>query len=279
MTSISARCFRRRISSWRRHFACANRVIVFAALLFASFGMFGGFMHANEVEVPRQQFRNEEELKKYREAAVGHFHKRCRENAGEKIYRTVPNVQGAFLERPRTGPTDSSLRDQYWMGDPYGLVLYPPAEISRYLNYLDEKGIPTKRKTARLGFQYVVIQRSRGEYIQYRLQAGSDELLTTVLGAQPSRYSVTWQDISTEEDRKYWVAGGRLQVIELETRHVLGERIGYVFESGFGSTAGGRVPWLIARRNACPPIERNVAKDRLFVEKVLRPSKDESNGK
>ena len=219
------------------------------------------------------------ESAKYREAAWAHFRKRCKENAGEKISKVIEDVKGIYLQRPREKPKVSDLRDQYWMGDPYGLVTYPPAEISRYLNYLDDKGIPTKKRTARQGFKYVITRRLVGQYLEYRLDVTNEDLITRNLEIQPSRYSVTWSDISTDEDRKYWVAGGQLRIVDLATTEVLGERIGYVIESGFGSTAGGRVPWLIARRNACPPIERNVAKDRLFVERVLRPMRRESDDK
>jgi len=219
------------------------------------------------------------EQQKYREAAWSHFRKLCNENAGEKIYRTVENVEGIFLERPRTKPSEFDLRDQHWMGDPYGLVMYPPAEIARYLNFLDPKGIPTKRKTARQGFKYVITRQSDGKYLAHRLDPANENLVSTRAAMQPSRYAITWRDVSTDEDRKYWVAGGQLRIIDVVTADVLGERIGYVLDSGFGSTAGGRVPWLIARRNACPPIERNVAKDRLFVEQVLKPIGAGSDGK
>ena len=221
----------------------------------------------------RSDASTQHEQQKYRDAAWSHFRKRCNENAREKVYRAIENVEGIFLERPRSKPSESDLRDQYWMGDPYGLVMYPPAEISRYLNFLDEKGIPTKRKTARQGFKYVITRQSEGQYLEHRLDSANENLVSTKVPMQPSRYAITWRDVSTDEDRKYWVAGGQLSIIDVATNDVLGERVGYVLDSGFGSTIGGRVPWLIARRNACPPIERNVAKDRLVVEQVLRPTR------
>lgn len=217
-----------------------------------------------------EQYRSRAEFENYRKAAWAHFKKRCAEDAGEKIIQTVDDVHGIFLERPRQRPTEAQLQDQYWMGDPYALVVYPPVEISRYLYDLDQRGLSTTRRTSRRGFDYVVVPQKNGKFLEYRLDRTNDHFITKELDTQPSRYSVTWQDISTQEDRKYWVAGGRLQVFDRQSNKLLGERIGYVFEQGFGATGGGRRPWLIAQHNACPPIQRNVAMDRLFVDKVLR---------
>ena len=256
---------------------CAHKKLTAARAMMmtivAALALFGIVPESHALSAMEQK-RSRAEFEKYREAAWAHFRKRCTENAGEKVYRTVDHVEGIYLERPRQRPSDADLRNQHWMGDPYGLVVYPPAEISRYLNYLNKDGVPTKRITSRRGFDYVTVPRKDGKFLQYRLDDGSDRLIVAVLDTQPSRYSVTWKDISTEEDRKYWVAGGRLQVIDRRTNELLGERIGYVLESGFGATGGGRVPWLVAQRNACPPIRRNVAKDRLFVDKVLKQHRE-----
>lgn len=220
------------------------------------------------------------EEQKYREAAWAHFQKRCKENAGEKIYRTVENVEGFLLAKPRARPTEADLRDQFWMGDPYGLVLYPPAEISGYLHDLDDNDIPTTKSTSRGGYRFVETPgRGGSEFIRYRLDNTRDKTTTENSDTRQSRYAVTRDDFSTKEDRTYWVAGGRLAVIDLVTNEVLGERIGYVLEPGFGSTSGARRPWLFAEGVACPRIKRNVPIDRLFVEKVLKPLKKENHAK
>lgn len=90
------------------------------------------------------------------------------------------------------------------------------------------------------------------------------------------RYGVTYDDISTREDRDHWIAGSSLKVIDLQTNEVMAERIGYMMDRGQGNTSGGRAPWLIAARNACPPFPITpggqpfkLALTRDFVEKVL----------
>ena len=95
-------------------------------------------------------------------------------------------------------------------------------------------------------------------------------------GAAP-RYGLTYEDISTHEDRDYWIAGSLLKVIDLQTGELMAERIGYMMDSGQGSTTGGRVPWLLAADNACPafaPRHGATAQTRQaqrFVEEVLHP--------
>jgi hypothetical protein len=98
---------------------------------------------------------------------------------------------------------------------------------------------------------------------------------TPATGPQP-RYGVTYDDISTREDRDYWIAGSSLKVIDLKTNEVMAERIGYMMDRGQGSTAGGRAPWSLAARNSCPefPLDGSrqsyqIGQTRNFVEKVL----------
>ena len=101
----------------------------------------------------------------------------------------------------------------------------------------------------------------------------------------PPRYGVTYDDISTREERNYWIAGSSLKVIDLQTNEVVAERIGYMMDSGQGNTSGGRSPWLAAADHACPGFQRNpfraipaghgasaqAIQTLDFVEKVLKP--------
>jgi hypothetical protein len=105
-----------------------------------------------------------------------------------------------------------------------------------------------------------------------------------VLVADPvPRYGVTYDDISTREERDYWIAGSSLKVINLETNEVMAERIGYMMDRGQGNDSSGRSPWLSAADHACPrfgPKETGrgiprffyqARQTRNFVEKVLHP--------
>jgi hypothetical protein len=44
-----------------------------------------------------------------------------------------------------------------------------------------------------------------------------------------SRYGYLTEDISTSQMRSRWIAGGKITIINLETKEVLAERIGFVF--------------------------------------------------
>jgi hypothetical protein len=95
-------------------------------------------------------------------------------------------------------------------------------------------------------------------------------------GAMP-RYGVTYDDISTREERDYWIAGSSLKVIDLQTNQVMAERIGSMMDRGQGDRSGGRAPWLFAADHACPPFaptNPSTAQSYqtvLFAERILKP--------
>jgi len=98
------------------------------------------------------------------------------------------------------------------------------------------------------------------------------------------RYGITYDDISTREEREYWIAGSSLRVIDLKTQEVMAERIGYMMDRAQGSGAGGRSPWLrrspwlLAANYACPGFGTSrhasvaqIGQTQLFAETVLKP--------
>ena len=90
------------------------------------------------------------------------------------------------------------------------------------------------------------------------------------------RYGVTYDDISTREDRDFWIAGSSLRVIDLQTNEVMAERIGYMMDRAQGNTSGRRAPWPLAANRACPAFPAaaggafQLGQTRDFVESVLR---------
>lgn len=69
----------------------------------------------------------------------------------------------------------------------------------------------------------------KGEYL-LDVQ-GRDKGTYTPIKQISSRYGVTWEDISSKEDRDHWVAGGKCQIIDLQTNKVVAEVIGYVMST------------------------------------------------
>ncbi len=239
------------------------------------------------------------------------FAERCKK-AGEFIHRTTENVEGIFLMKIR--PKGMNYGDQYRMDDPYGRDLGGDGYIKSFLRGYETRqaqfapGSPT-----RYGYPYVeAIDPANGKRYRY---TGSMKVVGRKIETAPNvrvelkrnpnydlniyefgldrnlapgpapRYGVTYDDISTREERDYWIAGSSLKVIDLKTNEVMAERIGYMMDRGQGNDSGGRSPWLLAADNACPhffrnpnlpPINGHGASAQLhqtedFVEKILKP--------
>lgn len=229
---------------------------------------------------------------------------RCK-NAGIFIHRKVERVDGVVLLNVR--PQNNIFDDQFAMNDPYGRDLGGDAYVMSFL-----RGYWTKMTDANptmfrhQGYRYVeVIDPQDGRRYWYTgavrdvarvttaemsgaANAGrrffSREFVldrTRATGPRP-RYGVSFEDISTLEERQHWIAGSSLKVIDLETEEVIAERIGYMVDRGQGSRSGGRSPWLLAASYSCPQFRGNHPRafDQLgqtarFVESVLQPIKGE----
>jgi hypothetical protein len=223
------------------------------------------------------------------------FQERCK-TAGEKIYRTVDNVEGVFLMKLR--PERHNFSDQFALDDPYGRDLggkegYIGSFLSGFFeaNYRrPEKPMPSA--PPHIAYQYVeAVDPKDGTRYRYtgRIdepwrydKAYSTSYKRFVLDKAPAsgpapRYGVTYDDISTREEREYWIAGSSLKVIDLKTNEVIAERIGYMMDRGQGNRSGGRSPWLFAADSACPEFapRHGATAQQLqtenFVEKVLKP--------
>lgn len=242
-------------------------------------------------------------------SAVALFQERCK-SAGEKINRTVENVDGVVWMKSR--PDGLNEGDQFKLDDPYGKDCSGESCIANLLRV--SKGASLNPEVADRhteGFLFVETKDASGQLYRYigaiRLRAiWTDEAIArqrsrTGKGVEPSdyefaverqpiekptaNYGITWDDISTHEDREHWIAGGSLKVIDLSTNEVIAERAGYMMDRGLGSTAGFRQPWAYAQQFACPEFAQIGPSDfrrrqtgretRDFVGKVLKPANEE----
>lgn len=199
------------------------------------------------------------------------FEQRCA-SAGEKIARTVSDVDGVLLLKLRTG--ELNYRQQFRLNDPYGRDYHGEGYIKSFLRAHHEltgriarmRDRPGKTRD-QLGYSYVEAvdpeDGKRYHYTAFVDQPGMSDVryakdylrvvLESTLASGPSpRYGVTYDDISTSEDRLNWIAGSSLKVIDLLTNEVIAERIGYMMDPAQGADGGGRSPWLIAASHACP---------------------------
>jgi hypothetical protein len=150
----------------------------------------------------------------------------------------------------------------------------------RYVEAVDAKDGKRYRYTGRID-QPSLRDKRYGEWVR---EFVLDKVPAS--GATP-RYGVTYDDISTREEREVWIAGSSLRVIDLKTNEVIAERIGYMMDRGQGNDSGGRGPWLMAASNACPrfgsekPLIQGLpgfsqqhGQTRTFVVKALKPKLD-----
>jgi hypothetical protein len=195
-------------------------------------------------------------------------------------------VKSVVVLKPLPPATEKDLYDQYWYGDPYTNAT-PWSErgesaASKLLGVRKFLGtLPFSPKGDQVGLDFVEYsdEAGRNAYI-LTLSKGAARPTKSQIDRVTSRFGVSWEDISTPEDRKYWVAGSRMRVIDLTDQSIVAERIGYLIEPSFGSGGGGRRPWLAARgpRTTCPPLENGDFEDRWFILRVLTPEQGREHG-
>ena len=216
-----------------------------------------------------QRYEQQKQAKARLDAALAHFEMRCK-SAGEKIQTTAEDIEGIVLLKIRA--TQANLADQYALDDPYGRDCGGEDCIRSYL--IDHRMVsiagglaPSNRRL----FRFVEVPEPHGDLYGRYYASGANAPLTREFGQHRlARYAVNWEDISTPEDRRFWIAGGRLSVIDLQTNAVVAERTGFLLDRGQGSTAGARTPWTWARSQdtACPTVRRH---NLSFVERILKP--------
>ncbi|MBX3619845.1 MAG: hypothetical protein KF891_07655 [Rhizobacter sp.] len=240
------------------------------------------------------------EAQERQRVAMSMYEQRCK-TAGETIHRTVDNVEGIFVLKLR--PQNINYGDQFALDDPYGSDFDGEAYLRSFLRGHYQGGKkPPPDGPPRLGYQFIEAvdptdgvryrytgwieepwQKDHQRYLKGYLRFVMDK--APAPGAAP-RYGVTYDDLSTHEEREHWIAGSSLKVIDLQTGEVIAERIGYMVDPAQGSRAAGRSPWLLAANYACPAFGREFKGPKLyyghaslsqpyqtldFVEKVLRP--------
>jgi hypothetical protein len=233
------------------------------------------------------------------QVAMAMFAERCKKS-GEFIHRTVSGVDGIFLMKVR--PSEINYGQQFAMTDPYGHDFVGEDYTESFLRgfYAQNSAGSTRPAGAApqlVGFEYVEAVRP-SDGVRYRYSGRIEEPWLTnksylkgytrfvadrsTPGIPPPRYGVTYEDISTREDREYWIAGSSLKILDLTTKEVIAERVGYMVDAGQGSGAGGRSPWLFAFDHACPSFQARsntpgpaaplaLYQTARFVEKVLQP--------
>ena len=236
-----------------------QRKALWAAIAVAVFGF-----------LPVKQMIEQAQRNAYAREAWAYFKKLCDEKSGEKIYKTHTGVRNVLVVKPLPPATDKDHFDQFWYGDPYSAsATSERAEAAaRRLTLYSRR--PNGRQK---GLDFVEIKDDFGNgYTKIIRPISNDKLAAKVrIQAPVSRFGIAWEDISTPQDRKYWVAGSRLRVMDLTDNSIVAERIGYFIESGFGSIGEGRRPWLTSRgpSTTCPALLGGDYSDNWFISNVF----------
>lgn len=95
-----------------------------------------------------------------------------------------------------------------------------------------------------------------------------------------TRYALDYEDIVSPADRQFWVAGTRLKVIDKQSGEEVAVLTRFVWDSGFGVSTSGRLPWVYASNSSslsCPSnASRPTSKHgRYFVDTVLIPKQED----
>jgi hypothetical protein len=221
-----------------------------------------------------------EQRKAQYEAAMARFEERCK-TAGEKVYRTVEDVEGVLLTNIRLNRTDADRHDPDWPNA--GLPTEHGGEeyIRNFLYWEQHEDKRTQRgfvnysPSAFPGYRFVDVVADGGGYQRVTLvKPLSNELKREIVTGKPARFAVGFTNFVDPEDRKLWVAGTKVTITDTFTNEVIAEKTWYSVEPGQGSKAGARTPWGFAKTCPFQP-GWSGASTRFFVDQILKPKKGE----
>lgn len=165
-----------------------------------------------------------------------YFDHLCKTEAGEFIYKTVENVEGLYMMRPRTDPPSAPnhlYALEYAYGGPeesnepeYGFVgpaLYRVFESSD----LDRRELNWKKQFHHPSYFEAPDQDSK--VAQYFGYDGHDlkTMQKQYAPAHKSRHGYTWRSITRPHDREFGIGGSELILLDLQTNEVLAVHRGY----------------------------------------------------
>ena len=207
------------------------------------------------------------------------FDERCKK-AGEKIFRIVEDVEGILLENVRErGISSSVLKDPNW---PDAALPNEPGQEGYIMSFLlwehfqdkrNDRGYLNNVPSDLPGFQFVDVRDPNGVVNRFRLiLPEAREMSKESLRGRPTRYAVSFQNMTDLGDRALWVAGTTVKVTDSVTGELIAEKTWYAMDPGQGNTAGERSPWAYAHQ--CPRHRGwSGALTRYFVDKALKPIK------
>jgi len=207
-----------------------------------------------------------------------YFDHLCKTEAGEFIYKTVEDVQGFYLMRPRKRATDFEMEHLYGLEAPFQEVhgeYYSPWEyfVQPQLGKYQFVEVPLLQEKAPKFRRYY---RDENEHAGEMYQTAIDGRFVRVpyivaekdVHSLNSQFGVTWRGINRPPDRELGIAGSELIVLDLKSNEVLAIRRGFKRTGAVRNLTG--VWWLTGY--PCPKLDKKP--DHVFIREVLKPSSD-----
>ena len=229
-------------------------------------------------ELKRDQQKAAEEDAEWRkryDPAKARFDQLC-QNAGEKIYRTADNVDGILLLKVRGDDEKyqsnryNPRKDQMWEDAAVESDWFRNGYIDGFLPYT------MRNFQSSSGYTYVDVLQKDNSIIRYSgdWQITLNHPFHTEPNPKfPARYAVTYENDISWENRKHWIAGTTIKIIDTKTNELMAEKTMYAFvpELGYSKYEQNPNPW--GRGMRCPAGESEFEQRTVtFAIKVLIPS-------
>ena len=224
----------------------------------------------------QEEWENAERVAEWRkryDPAKARFDQLC-QNAGEKIYRTADNVDGILLLKVR----GDDEKYQNYSYNPRKDQMWEDAAIENerqrvgYINSFLPGSMQDWHNSP--GYRYVDVLQKDGSIIRYSGDWGIkyEDFNQEINPKQPARYAVTYENDVSWENRKHWIAGTVIKIIDTKTKEVMAEKRVYAFVPALGYSKFEQNPNPWGRGEFCPKEDGRDRHTASFVIKVLFPS-------
>ena len=218
-----------------------------------------------KAKMERRAKAEEAEWRKRYDPAKARFDQLC-QNAGEKIYRTADNVDSILLLKVRgddekyQSNSYNPRKDQMWGDAAIESESKREEYVASFLPYYSS-----------VHYDNVDVLQKDGSIIRYsgnwsRYAKPFDQEANP---PYPARYAVTYENDISWENRKHWIAGTTIKIIDTKTNTLMAEKTMYVFvpELGYSKFEQNPNPW--GRGERCPRESEFEQQTISFVKKVL----------
>ena len=218
-----------------------------------------------KAKMERRAKAEEAEWHKRYDPAKARFDQLC-QNAGERIYRTADNVDGILLLKVRGDDEkyqDNSYnprKDQMWEDAAVESESKREGYVASFLPYFSH-----------VHYDHIDVLQKDGSIIRY---SGNWHIYDKPFNqetnpAHPARYAVTYENDVSWENRKHWIAGTTIKVIDTKTNELMAEKTMYVFVPGLGYSKFEQNPNPWGRGDRCPKEDSYQLQAVSFARKVL----------